>query len=152
MHNSIDLARAGILRRIFAMVYDTLLLLAILMVASLPWVMLRGEQVAGELNFQPLGILFQVYVLAIIVAYFAWFWGRRGQTIGMRSWRLKLVDNSLAQPSMSQILRRIASAPLAWLPMAAGVLWMYVDRDELTWHDRLSGTRLIVVAKKPKTG
>ena len=140
-------ALPGLPRRIGALVYDGLLLLAVLMVATLPWVLTRGNADPDTLNFEPLGPLYQVYIALIWYAYFAIGWCRGGQTLGMKSWRLKLVRTNGGAVTPAQALIRLLVAPVAWLPIAAGILWQYVDRDGLTWQDRASGTRIVVLRK-----
>ncbi|MEJ1377571.1 MAG: RDD family protein, partial [Candidatus Sedimenticola sp. (ex Thyasira tokunagai)] len=39
-------------------------------------------------------------------------------------------------------------AIISWLALGLGFLWLLVDRKNRTWHDRLSGTRLIMLEKK----
>ena len=68
----------------------------------------------------------------------------------MRSWRLRLIADDGGSVSVGRALRRFAAAFVAWLPLGAGVLWQYIDRDGLTWHDRLSGTRLVQIEKRPR--
>jgi hypothetical protein len=34
--------------------------------------------------------------------------------------------------------------------LGAGFLWSLLDREKLTWHDRLSGSRLVVLKKPEK--
>lgn len=66
----------------------------------------------------------------------------------MRSWRLRVVRNDGAPLNGSDALKRLLCALLSWLPLGLGYLWILVDRDRLAWHDRLSGTRLVLLAKR----
>ena len=50
-------------------------------------------------------------------------------------------------PCVAAAVLRSLCAPLAWAPAALGVLWMYLDRDHLAMHDRLSRTRVVVLAR-----
>ena len=77
----------------------------------------------------------QVFVLAVLAAYFLWCWLRGGQTLAMRAWRIRLVEVTPAKA----IARFLIAAAL--LPVS--VLWAFVDRDRQVLHDRLAGTRLI---------
>lgn len=140
-------ALPGLPRRIGALIYDALLLLAVLMLATLPWVLARGNNNPDALDFTPLGPLYQVYIALIIYAYFAIGWCRGGQTLGMKSWRLRLTTPAGGPVSPGQALARLLMAFIAWLPIAAGVIWQYIDKDGLTWHDRVSGTRVVVLRK-----
>lgn len=134
-------------RHIGALVYDALLLIAVLMVATLPWVLTRGNADPQALNFEPLGPVYQVYIALVIYAYFAIGWCRGGQTLGMKSWRLRLVKSAGGSVTPGQALVRLLVAPVAWLPLAAGIVWQHFDSDGLTWQDRASGTRVVVLRK-----
>ena len=68
----------GLLRRLAAMFYDALLLLALLMGAALIVVIPLGEAVTSSNPF------FQFYLLVVCWAYLAICW-RSGQTLGMRA-------------------------------------------------------------------
>jgi uncharacterized RDD family membrane protein YckC len=136
-------ARPSLLRRLAAVLYDGLLLIALWMAASALWLAVRdGEAVpAGE-------AWFRLYLLAIAWAFLVGFWVRGGRTLGMLAWRLRLVAAADGGPvTLRQASARFFAALLSWLPAGAGYLWALVDRDGLTWHDRLSGTRLVLEPK-----
>lgn len=131
-------AGAGLLRRLLAMLYDSLLVLALIFVLSVPLVILNeGEAIAAETAW------YRAYILVIAGGYFAGFWRHGGQTLGMKSWRIRLISMDGGAVDTRRALIRVAAALLSWLPAGAGYLWSLVDRDGLAWHDRLSGTRLI---------
>lgn len=75
-------------------------------------------------------------------------WARGGQTLGMRPWRLRLVSLDGTPPTRLALLKRYAVGNLSLLLGGAGFWWAWVDRDRLTWHDRVSGTGLIREAKR----
>ena len=79
----------------------------------------------------------QVFILAMLAAYFLWCWLRGGQTLAMRAWRIRLVDVTPGK-AVARFLIAAATLPLS-------VLWALVDRDRQFLHDRLAGTRLIDV-------
>ena len=88
-------------------------------------------------------------LLLVIAGFFCGFWVRGGQTIGMRAWRLKLVSDRVpdGEVSLPQAVGRLAGACLSALPAGLGYLWVLFDRDGRSWHDSLSGTRLVMVNK-----
>ena len=126
------------------MIYDSLLLAAVLFICAAPVPLLpdavRGSEAAHW------GI--RVYVLGISFLFLGWFWVHGGQTLGMRAWRIRVVTRRGSTLSWSDALRRYLAAMLSWLPLGLGFLWSLVDRKGLAWHDRLSATRLVLVAKK----
>ncbi len=134
----------GLGRRLAAISYDTLLLTAILLFAAIPFVLL----VHGAPATTPVRFLFQFYLLSIIALFYCGFWVHGGQTLGMRAWRLRLVRAGGGSVGWQQALLRFFAALLSWAALGAGFLWILVDRDRCAWHDRLSGTRLILLPKE----
>lgn len=128
------------------MAYDTLLLLSVLLLATaiivIPLGMTTGE---GQISDN---IIYRLYLLLLIIGYFVWPWLRGGQTVGMRSWNVRLVSMDGEQVVLKQVLIRLLAALLSWLAVGLGFFWVLVDPAKLAWHDRLSNTRLILVDKK----
>jgi uncharacterized RDD family membrane protein YckC len=85
--------------------------------------------------------------LAISFFFYGGFWVRGGQTLGLRSWRLRLVRLDGGPITLVHAFKRFVGAILSWLCLGLGFLWVIFDRDKLAWHDRLSGTRLICLPK-----
>jgi len=134
----------GLLRRIAAMTYDALLVAALLFLATLPFVAMRG----GE----PVEIgdngLYRVVLVAVIYTFFVGFWTRSGRTLGMQSWGLQLETMDGNRPDFTAANIRFLAALLSWAPAGLGFLWQIWDRDKLAWHDRISRTRLVYYPKK----
>ena len=120
------------------MVYDGLLLAAVLFAATavlLPFT--GGEAIrSGQ-------VWYTVYLAAVSFGYFGWFWTHGGQTLGMRTWNLRLVSASKHGASWRQALARFTGACLSWLAFGAGFLWILVDPERKAWHDRLSKTTIV---------
>jgi len=131
-----------LLRRLAAILYDALLLLAVLFFASLPPILLGG----GAISSGNPG--YQLYLLAIIFLYLGWHWTHGGQTLGMKSWRLKAVAAAGRPLDWQDSLLRFLAALFSVVAVGIGYLWILVDRDRLAWHDRLSGTKLIDVNRE----
>ncbi|MCG7873535.1 MAG: RDD family protein [Candidatus Thiodiazotropha lotti] len=129
----------GLLRRLGAIFYDSLLLTALVFVATAVVTLPFGYPTGNWLLF------FQIFLFEIIpLAFFCWFWLRGGQTLGMRAWRLKLVSMEGLPVDWEQALKRHFAAILSLLVFGFGFFWVVFDSDNLAWHDRLSGTRLIL--------
>lgn len=132
----------GFFRRLASMLYDGLLLLALMAVATtlitLPLGMPNGL----------LLVLFQVFIFELIpLAFFTGFWCWGGQTLGMRAWRLKVVRADREPLRWRDALKRHLAALLSWLAFGLGYLWILIDSEKLAWHDRLSNTRLVLTPK-----
>ncbi len=142
------LPSAGVLRRFGAMLYDSLLIIALLMVVTSLFMLLTGGEAISE---QRVGMLEQVYrgvLLLVIVLFFGWFWTRRGQTLGMTAWRLKLEREDGGAITWVQVLQRLAGALVSLGVFGLGYFWIWIGRDRLAWHDRWSGTRVRVMPKR----
>jgi uncharacterized RDD family membrane protein YckC len=105
----------GLLRRLGAMVYDALLLLAIWMVLGLLFV-LYSEATGRAL----IPLQFVVNLIAAW-AFFAWFWTRTGQTLGMQSWSIQLRDEGGGPVSYWQASLRYLVALAQWLAVLLGI-------------------------------
>ena len=133
--------RPGLLRRLAALVYDALLLFALLFAATVPVLILTGGQAVG-----PNEPAFTVWLLAVSYVYLGWCWTRSGQTLGMRAWRMRVRTRDGARLDWRHALARFAAALVSIGAAGVGLLWVAVDRDRLTLHDRLSGTVLEMVS------
>lgn len=136
------LATATLPRRLASMVYDTMLLAGVLAVTLLLPHTLIG--VFTQKTAHP--VLVQAHFFLVLLIYFVWFWLHGGQTLAMKTWRIRLVgaDGRGVQP-LQGLIRYL----LAWFSLAffgAGILWALFDRDGQFLHDRLAGTRLIAAA------
>mgnify|MGYP006422044065 CR=1 FL=1 len=131
-----------LLRRLAAMFYDSLLLIGLLFIASVPLTMLHGGAITGS------SIGFRLYLLAIIFIYLGWQWTHGGQTLGLKAWRLQAVKNGHAPLDWRLAGLRFLAALLSTAAAGCGYVWLLFDRDRLTWHDRLSGTRLVLVTRE----
>lgn len=138
--NSASPLPAGLLRRLGAALYDGLLMLSLLFFATFPLLLLTRGQAIESSNW-----LYRAYLLLVAFAYFAWPWTHGGQTLGMRSWRIRVCRLDGGGITWLQALGRFTAALLSWLPLGAGFLWSLADADRRTWHDLLSKTRLEMV-------
>lgn len=130
------LPTAGFLRRISAMLYESLLLLALWFVAGFLFVGLTHDAASPVMK-----TLFQGYLIAVTAAYFCWFWVR-GQTLAMKTWRIRVVSAEGGALTYRQALLRFVLATILTLPFGLSELWALFDRDRQFLHDRLAGTRL----------
>jgi uncharacterized RDD family membrane protein YckC len=158
---------ASRIRRLAAMVYEGLVVTAILLIASFPFAGASTARLEGLTRH-----LFQAYLFLVLGLYFVWCWRRGGQTLPMKAWKLRVVDAHGHPLATTRATLRYALAALAlgssavgtivllrhprelaaWLALAPGLvtlLWSAVDRDRQFLHDRLAGTR-IIAAEPPR--
>ena len=131
---------ATFLRRLGAMLYDLFLLLTVIFVASFLPVILFGIKPEDTFFF-----LFQAYIFVISYLFYAWFWIRSGQTLGMRTWKVKVETNNGANLYWGNSLIRYLVAILSLLAFGLGFFWSLWDKQKRTWHDIASKTRLIKI-------
>lgn len=128
---------ASLLRRLGAMLYDSLLVLAIVLLTTVPFVAISAEDFV-----EPGTLPHQLALLAAIFAFFVGFWAAHGRTLGMQSWGLQLESADGSRASFGQAALRFFAAIVSLLPAGLGFFWQLVDKQGLSWHDRLSGTRV----------
>ncbi len=129
----------GLPRRLGAMSYDGMLLLAVLFVATFAVLPLTGGNAVSSGN-----PLYAGYLLLITYIYFAGQWVRGGRTLGMRAWHIRLLKQDGSAPDWFACSVRFAAAWLCWAPAGLGFLSGIARPDRLAWHDRASGTWLVV--------
>ena len=132
------LENAGLARRLLALLYEILLLLALELVGALPFI-LAADPLDPALR-RP---LFQAYLVMLAGIYFVWQWMKSGQTLPMKTWRIRLVTRDGAPLTLRHALARYACALPGSLLFGAGFLWALADRERQFLHDRLAGTRII---------
>ena len=139
---------AGLSRRLAALIYDALLLLALWMIATAAFLPFTGGEALRWRASPALFVLHKLVLIGIVVGFYGVFWTRQGHTLGMASWRLRAerLDGTLLD--WGDTVRRLLAAVLSWLPAGLGWFWCMFDRDHRTWHDMLSQTRVILVPKK----
>jgi len=155
---------APVFRRVGAMVYDTLLLFAVLVVASALTLPFRAGK--GATQFDP-GMM--IYIFTVIFVFFGWFWTHGGQTLGMRAWRIKLISTNNQTVNWSTaFFRWLLTLPVwlflfyslhshnerfgtetllshipGWLLYTAGIVWLFVDNIPGNWREKLTRTQII---------
>ena len=143
-----------LLRRLAAMLYDTFLVLPLIM-ASVALFMgartLLWGPAADDTTAQLDPVIVQLVALVCTTGFFCAFWRKSGQTLGMQVWRVKLVNFKGEIPGTRQCVVRCLAALLSALCLGLGYLWCLVDRKGRYWHDYLSGTELILLPKHKKT-
>lgn len=145
---------AGLGRRLVALVYDGLLLLAMAFVYGAliltVEVQLFGASEAPVLQWSGIAglwtALFYLGLWAWLSLYYLWCWRRSGQTLGMKTWRLRLQQPDGSPPTLGQAWLRCLLAPLA-LVSVIGYLWCLWSRAGDCLHDRWSGTRVVVLPR-----
>ena len=125
-------------RRLTCLLYEGLVVFSLLIIGFLvPQTILT----AFGLGVTPK--ILWLNILLLLLVYFVWCWLNGGQTLPMKTWKLRLAnaDDSPLRP-LQAVLRYL----LAWpsiLMFGVGILWALVDRDKQFLHDRLAGTKIV---------
>lgn len=135
------------LRHVAAVFYDSMLLVAIWVVVGFVFVAInRGEAIAAQ------SALYYGFQSALVLAW-AWFcvyfWCAQAQTLGMRAWRLVVVNELGHTLNRKEATKRFVFLLVTCLPLGFGFFWRLLDSEGLTLYDRLAKTRLWLVEKNP---
>lgn len=133
-----QLCTPSLLRRLASMVYDGLLVFTLLLVATFPFVGLTGGVITPATR-----IVLQIYLLFVCATYFVWFWLHGGQTLPMKTWKIRLLTRTGNPVGIGQGILRFSTALLGIACAGFGLLWALWDRDRQFLHDRISGTCLV---------
>ena len=136
----------GLLRRLAAILYDALLIGALLFLATVPFIAVRG----GEPVEIGDNTVYRIVLALVLFGFFVGFWTRSGRTLGMQSWGLQIETMDGSKPTFASASVRFIAAIVSWAPCGLGFIWQLWDKDKLTWHDRLSGTRIVHYPKPKK--
>lgn len=128
----------GIARRLVSMLYEGLVVFSILLIGFLlPQIVFYAfGMVLG-------GRMLILHVLLLLMFYFSWCWLNGGQTLPMKTWKLRIVnaDGGKLRP-LQVVLRYLVAWPSIFL-CGIGILWALIDKDKQFLHDRLAGSRII---------
>ena len=141
---------AGLLRRLGAMLYDSLLLFAVLMFATAVLMLAtKGVSLLSTYEYLPIDehpflfAAYQLYLLGVTWLYFAWQWVRGGFTLGMKTWHLSVerLDGDTITWQQSGV--RFVLAMVSLLCLGMGFWWILVDKEKRAWHDIGSRSRMV---------
>ncbi len=131
---------ASLSRRAAALLYEALLVLALVFFAAFAYRDAAATVLSGWQRHA-----FQLYLFLVVGLYFVICWTRGGQTLPMKTWRLKLVSAQGAPVSMPRALARYVLAWLSVLGIGLGFVWAAFDREHQFLHDRLAGTKIVTL-------
>lgn len=131
----------GIARRLASMFYEAILLSALLFIAGFIFAFATHNAQSELFRFA-----FQAYLVLVAGAYFISFWLRGGQTLPMKTWHLRVERHDGGNITPAQATLRYLLALLGIFLLGFGIVWAFFDRDRQFWHDRVTGTRLVLVA------
>ncbi|MCF1426835.1 MAG: RDD family protein [Shewanella sp.] len=159
MHNPehANFPRAGFFRRLGAMAYDLMLAVAVYIFAGAigfglftllvkaGLIGIQGQaHISDLLNNTPLYRgLYQVYLVICVATFYALFWSRGGQTLGMRAWRLKV-----QHPNGLNLSMITAYARVIWSLLGLGNIAILMSGDKLALQDSMTRSEVVVLSKE----
>ncbi|MEQ6884524.1 RDD family protein [Salicola sp. Rm-C-2C1-2] len=153
---------APLWRRLAAMLYDSLLCIALAFVVTAIYTALHKLLISAGLFSDRYGAMLEaegnvghdpVLALVLVVSlwlFFGFFWRRAGQTLGMQTWRIRIENPDGSVISWTQALLRVIAGLLSWATFGLGWLWQWWDPQDRSWTDRLSRSRTMQLAKRKK--
>ncbi|WP_439135497.1 RDD family protein [Pseudomaricurvus sp.] len=148
------LPSASLIKRFAAMVYDSLLVMAVAMAygaayVSIKYAVFHTDLPTGERA--KMGTEGFVGLILVVECFFWFFWCRGGQTLGMRAWRLQLRQTNGQFASLPQAMVRGLVAPISLALIGLGYWWRLWDKEGRTWHDIASHTQVVQLPKNKKS-
>lgn len=141
---------APLFARLFAILYDGFLIVAISMLYGglVTWLSALFYGVNTQDYSQTVGgPLFQFGWVFTLLVFYCYFWIRAGQTVGMKAWRLKVISTTNHPLTVFQCIIRFFSGIVFFAAAGIGLWWVLLDKNNDSLHDRASKTRLI---QRPK--
>ena len=154
---------ATLARRLIAGVYDLFLLFAVGFFYSMILTVTAsalGYQFSGLAlaeagktmtltandEYQPVlrGLLYQLGLYLSLCGFYLGFWRFRHATLGMQTWRMRLISAEGSQPSWGQLIIRALVGTVSLFVLGLGFIYSLADKQNRTLHDIASGTRVIV--------
>ena len=133
---------ASLRLRLVSLIYEGILLSAVLFVSAYLFLSVARDAQSGLPR-----AVFQIYLLSVCGAYFVFCWARTGQTLPMKTWRMRIVTEAGDGLSVATAFKRYLLA-IPGILSGASLLWAPFDRERQFLHDRLAGTRIVRVNSK----
>ncbi len=145
LNQPVPLQLASLRLRLMSLAYEVILLVAILFLFSYLFLSLARDAQSGLPR-----ALFQIYLLSVCGVYFVFCWTRGGQTLPMKTWRMRIVTQDGRALSVASALRRYLFA-IPGMLSGISLLWAPFDRERQFLHDRLAHTRIVRVPSEQST-
>jgi uncharacterized RDD family membrane protein YckC len=129
-------------RRLMAMLYDGIIMLGLLMLATAVALPFGGAHKVAFHDFW-----FTLWLLMVCFVYLGGCWRYGGMTVGMRAWHVRLVSNRESEISWPLCFLRFLTGLVSLAVFGLGIAWALVDKKNRGWHDLAAGTLLIKVDK-----
>lgn len=150
-----QLMPAYLTRRLAALLYDTFISIALMMCITGIYMIIHNSVIGAE-QYQAItdtgktmhDPLLSSTLFISLFTFFAYFWTKNGQTLGMQAWHLRVQNKNHTQISLKQALARFLIAIISIGMGGLGYLWMLIDKKDRTWQCIFSETEIVRIPKK----
>lgn len=145
-----DLYYAGFSVRLIAFILDAMAMIsifALFVTAAGIQMLLRsnwGDTDPSD-NAVWTGIFIAGSFFLLLPWYFTAMWWWKGQTLGMMAVRIAVSDRLGHLPTFWQAFVRTLVYPLSFLPLLAGIITIFFDREYRALHDMIARTVVIEI-------
>ena len=140
-----------LIKRLAAIIYDLFLIIALFFVLGIivssitTFAFNHGQAITAS---HPFYLLQQFLLLFTFIAcgflFYAWFWTHGGQTLGMKTWKIRLISDNGKPVSWKQASIRFLVGLFSCAFAGLGFISAIWHRDKKTWHDHISKSHLIL--------
>ena len=142
------------LRRFAALIYDLFLLAAISLayggIILAARVFIQGDDGAQQDLSGPLRAIFLIGWWGVIAIFYGWCWRRVGQTLGMKTWHIRLEQTNGRLLTWRLCYLRSLVAPPMLLFFGLSYWWCLFNRPGHCLHDVWSSSQVVVLEKETK--
>jgi len=145
----------SIIRRLAALLYDTLICIALLLTTTGIYMLISGAIMgadeykvmndSGQTMHDP---LLSSLLFIILFIFFGYFWTKNGQTLGMQVWHLRVQNKDNSLISWNQALLRFMTAIPSIGLLGLGYLWSLFDKESRTWPCMISESEIVRIPKR----
>ncbi len=138
---------ASLARRLAALVYDALVITALYIMFGFIVVAVFKLFTHHFPEDHLPNALYYSLLFCICFFYYSFSWRKGGQTIGMKAWRIRLINTQPQPFALSQFMLRTACGLFSLLLFGIGYWWALIDKKSRTWQDMASLTRVVFIPK-----
>jgi uncharacterized RDD family membrane protein YckC len=150
-----QLSKATLPRRLAAMFYDSLLCIALMMVTTGIYMMVN-KAIIGTEQYKAMNDsgqtvqdpLLSSVLFIVLFMFFAYFWTKNGQTLGMQVWHIRIQNKNGTSLRWLQALLRFIMAAVSIACFGLGYLWMLFDKQDRTWQCIFSESEVVRIPKR----
>ena len=142
MSNSDTEINAGLMRRLLALLYDSILIIGIYMSYVILVTYLNGSALESQLEI----LFLQFSFIIFIFLFYCYFWKfNNGQTLGMQVWKIKLVSSGNEEININKMVLRCALSMIFSLVFLSNFIFIIFNKERKTLGDYFSKTKLLIV-------